>query len=184
MSAVFEYDAALLTRISKGDENALSEFYRAHESRVYSFALSRLRHEAEAAECLNEVMFEVWKHADRYEGRSRVSTWLLGITNHKVLDKLRLRGRHVTAEVDDQIPDESCSDMFNVLAGADDAEIVRRCLDSLSENHRQAIYLAFYEDMSYDDIAQITGCPEGTVKTRVFHAKQRLKDCLAELVEA
>jgi len=183
MSTAFGSDVALLIRIAKGEESALSEFYRVHEARVYSFALSRLRHEAEAAECLNEVMLEVWKHADRYEGRSKVSTWLLGIANHKVIDKMRRRGRHETVEVDDQLPDDTCCNMLDVLAGADDAQIVQRCLESLSENHRQVIHLAFYEDMSYEDIAQIAECPEGTVKTRVFHAKQRLKDCLADLVE-
>lgn len=172
-------DVALLERIAQGSEAALAEFYRSHESRVYAFALSRLRHEAEAAECLNEVMLEVWKHADRFEGRSKVTTWLLGIANHKVLDKLRRRGRYQSEPVDDQMPDESSAAMFDVLAGADDAEIIRLCLEGLSESHRQVIHLAFYEDMSYEDIAQVAGCPEGTVKTRVFHAKQRLKDCIA-----
>lgn len=169
----------LLSRIAEGSEAALSEFYRANERTVYAFAMSRLRNEFEASECLNEVMLEVWKHAGRYEGRSKVSTWLLGIANHKVLDKLRQRGRHDMVEVDEQLPDENSTSVFDALAGADDAEIVRRCLEGLSDTHRQVIHLAFFEDMAYEDIAHVAGCPAGTVKTRVFHAKQRMKDCLA-----
>lgn len=178
MNATQDNDTLLLDQIAGGSETALAEFYRTHESRVYIFALSRLRHESEAAECLNEVMLEVWKHAGRYEGRSKVTTWLLGIANHKILDKLRRRGRFDAEEVDDQMPDENSATMIDVLSGADDADIVRHCLEGLSENHRQVIHLAFYEDMAYEDIAQVAGCPEGTVKTRVFHAKQRLKDCI------
>jgi len=171
-------DVKLLSRIAGGNEAALEEFYRKYGQAVYKFAISRLGNEFEAADCLNEVMMEVWKHADRYGGRSKVRTWLLGITNHKVIDHLRKRYRFEHEDLDEQMPDEDAASMADVLAAMDDAGVVQKCLQGLTDNHRQVIHLAFFEDLPYEEIALITGCPEGTVKTRIFHAKQNLKACL------
>jgi RNA polymerase sigma-70 factor (ECF subfamily) len=172
-------DIQLISLIAQGQESALREFYNKYEHTVYSFAMNRLGNEFEAADCLNEVMLEVWKHAGRFEGRSKVRTWLFGIANYKIINQLRKRYRQAGEELDEQMPDEDSVQALEVLALADDAEIVRRCVDGLSDNHRQIIHLAFFEDLTYEEIAVIAGCPEGTVKTRVFHAKQKLKECLS-----
>jgi RNA polymerase sigma-70 factor (ECF subfamily) len=178
----------LLNNIKAGQQSALEDFYRLFESRVYHYALSRLNDSFEAADTLNEVMMEVWKHAGRFEGRSKVSTWLLGITHHKVYDRLRKRKHtNMQEDIDDHanhISDDNDVSMEQALAGVDDARMVKHCMDKLSEAHRLVIHLAFFEDMHYQDIASIAECPEGTVKTRVFHAKQALKDCLAKLMTA
>jgi len=71
--------------------------------------------------------------------------------------------------------------MSAVLANAGDAELVRRCIERLSEDHRMVVHLAFYEDMSYTEIAEIAASPVGTIKTRMFHAKQSLKRCLGSM---
>ena len=177
----------LLNNIHKGQQNALEAFYTLFESRVYHYALSRLNDSFEAADTLNEVMMEVWKHAGRFEGRSKVSTWLLGITHHKVYDRLRKRKKtNLQDDIDDfsnQLSDDSIS-MEQALAGADDADLIQQCMEKLSDSHREVIHLAFFEDMHYQDIASIAKCPEGTVKTRVYHAKQALKNCLAKLMIA
>ena len=81
----------LLQRIADGDEDALGAFYRLFEGRIYRFALSRLNDVFDAADILNEVMFEVWRGAARFEGRSAVSSWVLGIAHHKTIDRLRKR---------------------------------------------------------------------------------------------
>jgi RNA polymerase sigma-70 factor, ECF subfamily len=86
-------DAELLARIAAGSEQALADFYRRYQARVYNFALQRLDNAADAAEVLNEVMLEVWRGAQAFQGRARVSTWLLGIAHHKSIDLLRKRGR-------------------------------------------------------------------------------------------
>lgn len=178
----------LLDKIATGQQSALEDFYRLFESRVYHYALSRLNDSFDAADTLNEVMMEVWKHAGRFEGRSKVSTWLLGITHHKVYDRLRKRKHsHLQDDIDDhanQLSDEGHVPMDKVLAGVEDAELVSRCMEKLSDSHREVIHLAFFEDMHYQDIASIAKCPEGTVKTRVYHAKQALKNCLAKLMIA
>ncbi len=178
----------LLQQIAAGQQSALEAFYQLYEPSVYRYALSRLNDSFEAADTLNEVMMEVWKYAQRFEGRSKVSTWLLGITHHKVYDRLRKRKKSsLEDDIDDlshQLIDESNTHMEQVIAGADDANMIRNCMNKLSSSHREVIHLAFYEDMHYQEIAEVSSCPEGTVKTRVFHAKQALKKCLAKLMTA
>ncbi len=172
----------LLQRITARQESALEEFYRMFEGRVYRYAIARLNEPLDAAEILNEVMMEVWHHAARFEGRSKVSTWLLGIAHHKVYDKLRKRSRHAWDEIDPAMPDENIN-TERAIAGAQNAELVKRCMENLTDEHKEVIHLAFFEDLHYRDIAGIMECPEGTVKSRVYHAKEALKRCLAKLME-
>ncbi len=172
----------LLDKIVQGDEHAMQEFYKELQGAVYAFAVSRLRNEFDANECTNEVMMEVWKTAERFEGRSTVKTWLLGITNFKVLDCLRKRKRHFAEELDEEMTESLPNDdlpMQDVLMAVDDAKLVRFCLDKLSDRHSQIVHLVFYEDLSYPEVSELIDCPEGTVKTRIFHAKQKLMDCLS-----
>lgn len=176
--------AALLARMATRDESALREFYRQFHGQVYAFALKRLRDPADAADVMNEVMLEAWRSAGRFEGRSKVSTWVLGIAHHKTIDNLRRRKNRAHDELDDQIEDSDSPTAADVLAGAQDAALLHRCLDGLSGTHRQVMHLAYFEDLSCEEIAEISDCPVGTVKTRMFHAKRRLKRCLAALAEA
>lgn len=171
--------AELLARIAEGDEAALSQFYRTYHARVYAFVLRRLSDPAEAAEILNEVMLEIWRKAGRFEGRSQALTWVLGIANNKALDALRRRGRREVEELDESLPDEDAAPAAELLAAAQNAEFVRRCMEKLSDTHRLMVHLAFFEDLPYPDIARVANCPVGTVKTRVFHAKRLLKECLS-----
>ena len=174
----------LLQQIAAGKQDALNRFYELFEPRVYHYAMSRLNDPFDAADTLNEVMMEVWKYASRFEGRSKVSTWLLGITQHKVYDRLRKRSN---SQKHDDIDDHSIHltdnalPMERVLSAAQDADLVRRCMQGLSATHREVLHLAFFEDLPYQEIASIAQCPEGTVKTRVFHAKIALKNCLAKV---
>jgi RNA polymerase sigma-70 factor (ECF subfamily) len=173
--------APLLAAVARGSEAALEQLYRAAHARVYAFALKRVRNPVEAAEILNEVMLEVWRHAARFEGRSKALTWILGIAHHKALDALRRRHGEVHAEPDADIADED-ADVESAWTGAENAEWLRRCLERLSDAHRTVVHLAFFDDLAYPEIAQIVDCPVGTVKTRMFHAKRLLKDCLSALV--
>lgn len=173
---------ALLARIAAGSQAALSCFYQDYHGSVYAFALRRLGNPADAAEILNEVMLEVWRYAHRYGRRAKVQTWVLGICNHKVIDMMRRRGRQSADSLEDDLSDPREASVLDALVGAQEAELVHRCLEELSDSHRQVVHLAFFEGLPYAEIAAIIGCPEGTVKTRMFHAKQKLKNCLTGLV--
>jgi len=171
----------MLAAIAGGSEAALAEFYRVHHARIYSFIVKRVQNGADAADILNEVMLEVWRGAGGFQGRSQVLTWVLGIAHHKIVDCLRRRSPHVALddELAGNIADES-DGAPETLAQRQDAALLRYCVDKLSDNHRTVVHLAFFQDLSYPEIAEILSCPEGTVKTRMFHAKQLLKRCLAQ----
>lgn len=172
-------DSELLEAVARGSETALTQFYRLYHARIYSFIVRRLHNGADAADVLNEVMMEVWRHAAAFQGRSQVLTWVLGIARHKIVDYLRRRSSHVELEdgMEDNLEDE-CDGAPEILALKQDASLLRYCVEKLSSSHREVVHLAFFQELSYTEIATILACPEGTVKTRMFHAKQKLKDCL------
>jgi len=175
-------NAQLLARMAQGDKQALAELYRTLEKPVFRFILSRLNDPFESSDLLHDVFMEVWRSADRFEGRSKVQTWIFGIAYRKVIDVHRKRGRMTVTDdipevIDDSANAEAC------LASGQEAEHVRHCLGTLKDDHRSAISLAFYEDMTYGEIAEVAGVPEGTIKTRIFHAKKLLLRCLTGLVQ-
>jgi RNA polymerase sigma-70 factor, ECF subfamily len=176
---------ALLRRIAAGEEAAMAEFYNNYENPVYRFILSRMNDPFEAADILNEVMLEVWRGAGRFQGRSAVKSWIFGIARHKTLDRLRSRQRNAARageEPSEDIADEDAVDPTEAIAATQHAEFVRHCLDRMSAAHREVLHLTFFEDLTYGQIAEIAGCPEGTVKTRMFHAKRAMQHCLAKLM--
>jgi len=180
-AAADERARSLLERVARGDDEGMGELYRLLEQPVYGFALRILNHPADASDVLNEVMLEVWKGAARFEGRSRVRTWALGIARHRALDRLRRRGREPDEEAHPELPDEAARSPLDLAEGVERAEQVRRCLDELSSAQSEVVYLAFFEDLPYPEIAKLIERPLGTVKTRVMHAKRALQRCLAAL---
>lgn len=178
MTEATESDRDLLARIGRGDEAALRCFYERYQARVYRYLESRLNDPFAAADVLNEVMLEIWRHGVRFAGRSKVSTWVLGIARHKAIDHMRREGRHRGEVFDEAMPDEDSPSASDAIAGLQEAGRLKRCLARLSEVQREMVHLAFFEGLSYPEIATVAGCPEGTVKTRIFHAKQALKRCL------
>ena len=176
---------ALLRRIAAGEEAAMAEFYNSYENPVYRFILSRMNDPFEASDILNEVMLEVWRGAGRFQGRSAVKSWIFGIARHKTLDRLRSRQRNAARageEPSEDIADENAVDPTEAIAATQHAEFVRHCLDRMSAAHREVLHLTFFGDLTYGQIAEIAGCPEGTVKTRMFHAKRAMQHCLAKLM--
>ena len=175
-------NAQLLTQVAHGDKQALAALYKALERPVYRFILSKVNDPFESSDLLHDVFMEVWRSAAKFEGRSKVQTWIFGIAYRKVIDVHRKRGR---MEVSDNIPEQEDDgpDAETCLAAGQEAEHVRHCIGTLKDDHRTAISLAFYEDMTYGEIAEVAGVPEGTIKTRIFHAKKLLMHCLAGRIE-
>jgi len=176
----------LLARIAERDEGAFRELYRAFSRKLYAYVLRQLSNEAQAEEIVSDTLYEVWKAPERFRGDSLFSTWLIGIARNKVL--MAWRGRKPDALHDDldDVAETLASDepgAFEVLAQQQRSAGVRRCMDKLSSEHRECIHLVFYEGMSVSDVAKTQQCPEGTVKTRLFHARQKLKNCLRLLLE-
>lgn len=151
------------------------------EKPIYHFALARLHDPHAAAEVLTDTMLDIWRNAGRFEGRSKVSTWIFGIARYKVLNILKTRNKHAHEEMDPEMPDEDSPSVCEQLAATQDANTLQRCLDALPSIQREVVHLAFFEDMPYDDIAILTKAPVGTIKSRMYHARQALKSCLNRL---
>jgi RNA polymerase sigma-70 factor, ECF subfamily len=171
----------LLNQIQNGSESAMRELYQDCSRGIYAFVMSRLRNPTLAEEIVVDTMHEVWKHPSRFRGESKFSTWVLGIARHKMLDVLRARDPE-TEELDEEMPNEDPTG-FDRVADREQHEGVRRCMEKLSDEHRECLHLVFYEDMSIAEVAEIQNIPENTVKTRLFHARQKIKNCLRLLME-
>jgi RNA polymerase sigma-70 factor (ECF subfamily) len=169
--------AALMRGCARGDRGAFTALYQALERPVFRFIQSKLNDPHEAADILHEVFMDIWRTAQKFEGRSSVKSWVFAVAYRKTMDHFR-KTRRVTVTDDLPEQEDDSPDALTCLAAAEEAEHVRHCLGTLSVDHRAAIELAFYEDLSYGEIARVTGAPEGTIKTRVFHAKKLLLHCL------
>lgn len=149
-----------------------------HHVRVFRFVLRLVRDEATAEDLISEVFLDVWRQASRFEGRAAVSTWLLAIARFKALSALR---RKPEQELDDETAEtiEDTADTPDVvLEKKDKSAIIRKCLTSLSAEHREIIDLVYYHEKSVEEVAEIVGIPENTVKTRMFYARKKLAELL------
>ncbi len=168
----------LMNAMANGDKKAFAAFYKAMERPVFKFIVSKLNDPFEANDILHEVFMDVWRSAGKFEGRSAVKTWVFGIAYRKTMDHFRKHGRVTVTDDMPELEDDS-PDAVACLNATQEAAHLRFCMDELKVEHRSAIELAFFEDMSYGEIAHVADTPEGTIKTRIFHAKKLLLRCLS-----
>ena len=168
-------ELALLDRIRRGDRGAFSELYRLYHPRLYGYLRRLLPNPATAEEVLDDVMLVVWKDARKFRGDAAVSTWVIGIAYRKALTAMRAERRY-------QAPLDRSADV-SAVAGVSSHhdELIRAALMQLSPDHRQVVELTYFSGFSYQEIATIVNCPVNTVKTRMFHARRRLKVLLPVL---
>ncbi len=175
----------LLGRIERKDEGAFRELYCAFSRKLYAYVLRQLSDPAQAEEIVADTLYEVWKAPAKFRGESQFSTWLIGIARNKVL--MHWRARKPDADHDDvadlaeQLPSDAPG-AFEIMADQQRSAGVRTCVDKLGSDHRECVHLVFYQGMALAEVARIQQIPEGTVKTRLFHARQKLKQCLQRLL--
>lgn len=173
---------ALLVAVERGDEPAMQQLYGSFNRRVFAFALNRLNDHAEAEEVTIDTLLEVWKNPQRFRGESRFSTWLLGIAHHKVVDRLRSRRNdHVPVDAHAELIEDQALRPDQMVEAADQRRMLTDCMDKLPDEQRECLYLVLLEGLSLGEVARIQSCPENTVKTRLFHARQKMKSCLGRL---
>jgi RNA polymerase sigma-70 factor (ECF subfamily) len=171
-------DEDLVRRIAGGDRLAMQVLFTRHHVRVYRFALRMLRNATIAEDVISEVFLDVWRQAGKFEGRSAVSTWLLGIARFKALSALRRRTeQELDNEMAETIADPS-DDPEVDLQKKDKGNVLRDCLTRLSAEHREVVDLVYYHEKSVEEVAGIIGIPEATVKTRMFYARKKLGELL------
>lgn len=176
-----ESDEQLLKRIASRDRSAFEMLHRRYQTRVYRQLLGMIGDQAAAELLTNDVLVDVWKGAAKFRRQSTPSTWIFAMAHHKGLNELRRRKRSPEAEeIREDLVDPAESADRQVGRG-DLRAALHDALNALSPIHREVLDLTFYQELSYEEIAAVVGCPASTVKTRVFHAKRRLRDILERL---
>ncbi len=170
-----------ITQVAAGSEQALEACYRHFGPLIHRFLLSRGCSEETALQVLNETMLALWHGAAAsFQERSRISTWLLGIAHHRMIDHIRREARHDAESLNEEIGHEAGAgdDPGDLLDLKLEQSRLQECLRRLPGELRQLCYLVFFEELPYADIARILDCPQGTIKSRIFHIRKRLRACL------
>ncbi len=173
-------DQELMRIVQSGDYSPASEIYDRYSGRIYNFAFRFLKNSEAAEDATQEVFVKMLKHANQFHGDAKLSTWLFSITANWCRDYLR-KADNKSKESEDVLislpaPSELAPDRN--LERRESERRVQRALQSLTAEQREAILLSRYQGLSYAEIAQIAGCSEGAVKTRVFRAMETLKKIL------
>lgn len=173
-------DQELMSIVQAGDYSPASEIYDRYSARIYNFALRFLKNSEAAEDAVQEVFVKMLKHANQFNGDAKLSTWLFSITANWCRDFLR-KADNKPKDSDDvlvQLPASAELSPDRDLEKREDEIRVQRALQALTPEQREAILLSRYQGLSYAEIAQISGCSEGAVKTRVFRAMETLKKAL------
>ena len=182
----------LLSRLVRRDEEAFNEIVRAYSDRVYNLVLRLVGSPSEAEDLAQEVFVTVFKSIESYRGEAKLSTWILRIAaNHsknriKYLSRRRTSGQELRDGTDaTETADEgkapaqahfAAPDVM--LEAAETERIMQAAIAQLDEEQRLLVVLRDVEELSYEEIVEITGLPEGTVKSRLHRARMALKDLL------
>jgi len=161
---------------------AFEALYRIYHPRLTRFLERVTRRPGLVGEVLNDTMLAVWNHAQDYNGGSKVSTWIFAIAYRKALKALRRFDEPLDDELAQSRPDsapgpELQADLWQLR------EALTKALDKLSAEHRAVVDLTYFHGLGYREIALIVDCPVDTVKTRMFHARRKLKALLAGSLE-
>ena len=171
-------DLALVARIAARDRDALAILYRAYYTRLFRFVLRLVaRHDA-VEDVVNETLLAVWQQAGAFREASRVATWIYGIAYRRALKALERERRPAPQEEPREVA------MPPELSDADARRAaVARAVAQLPPDQRAVVELTFSCGYSYGEIAAILDCPEGTVKSRMFHARAKLRPLLRAIAE-
>lgn len=179
-------DEELIREIAKGDTDAFRRLFQRYYPRVFAFILRRLGESTSAEDTTVETFAELWRTAKRFRGESRPSTWIYGIAHFKALAARRAAMRNkrskvisVDFETLSRAPSEE--DLQQKVEAREEVRRVKQAIQALPQRYRQVIELAFFENLPYGEIARQLGMAEGTVKTQVSRARDRLRRQLATM---
>ena len=176
-TAPAEGDVQLLAKVRVGDRDAFEQLYRSYHPRLTRFLQTLIRRPTLVEEVLNDTMMVVWTRPDSFHGASKLSTWIFSIAYRKAMKGLRKQ--------DEAIEDKDAERRESLEAGPDEssrqARVHRLLLDAMAElspAHRAVVDLTYFHELGYREIAVVLECPVDTVKTRMFHARRRLRGLL------
>jgi RNA polymerase sigma-70 factor (ECF subfamily) len=162
-------EAQLLQRIADKDGDAFEALFESYYPRLFRFLFRLTRSHGAAEELANDVLLTLWKDADRFRGESRVSTWIFGIAYRQALAHLRKRKFKLVPFVErDAVVDEAGAQIER-------EDWVRRGVEELPPKQKLTVMLVYFLGLSCEETARVSGVPVSTVKTRMFHARRKMK---------
>ncbi|HEY4040088.1 MAG TPA: sigma-70 family RNA polymerase sigma factor [Burkholderiaceae bacterium] len=174
-------EAVLLRRIASGDRDAFETLYRGYFPRLTRFLERVMRRPHAVEEVLNDTMLVVWRKAATFNGQSKVSTWIFSIAFRKALKAVKRFDDPM--ESDTQVFESTLPGPEGLLMQKQRGALLLKQIGRMSAEHRAVIELTYYHGCAYREIAEIMGCPVDTVKTRMFHARRRLRQFLSDRKE-
>lgn len=177
-------EARLVGRTANGELQAFEQLYRVYHPRLTRFLDRVTRRPGLVGELLNDTMLVVWNRAATYDGRSKVSTWIFAIAYRKALKALSRLDEPMEDDEgreDQAAPPETGPDYR--AAQSQLREILAQAMDHLSFEQRAVVHLTYFHGIGCREISEIVGCPVDTVKTRMFHARRRLRTLLEGKLE-
>lgn len=179
-------ETELVTRAREGDQEAFGELVRLHEKKVYNLAVRMLGNPQDGEEAAQEAFLSAWRGLALFKGDSAFATWLYRLTTNVCIDWLRKEKRRTAIARSVPLDDEEGTLQLPDLRQdpAEEAErqerlaAVRRCMDALSDEHRQVLSLREFSGLSYGEIGSLLNLEEGTVKSRICRARLQLRKLL------
>lgn len=173
-----DIDSELLDSVAAGDGGALTSLMERRGALVSAFVHRRCGGDMNAEEIVNDVWVACWRGASSFRNECSVRTWLLGIARNQLMSRYRTQSRRPRmVELPDVLADTKSGPLDHVLIQEGENSLVA-AIKSLSPKHYETAMLAWYEDLPYSEIAKILDIPEGTVKSRVSHARTYLQKVL------
>ncbi|MCA9320240.1 MAG: RNA polymerase sigma factor [Planctomycetes bacterium] len=175
-------DEALIARAGNGDESAFAELVERYSDRIYTLVSSMVRDRSEAEDVVQEVFFKVYRKLEGFEGKSSFYTWLYRVSLNAATDHLKKRRNDRARSAEDFVLNEVPQPGAAPGRRMDRGELrlkMAEAIASLPPKYRDILVLREYQDCSYEEIAQVLGCSKGTVESRLFRARARLRDRLA-----
>lgn len=171
-------DEALVQRCLSGDTEAFGELVGRYERPIFNVALRMLRDREEARDATQNAFVKAWQHLDQFDRSRRFFSWLYRIAVNESLN--RATRRRKTEVLDENLVDRGSSP-DDRAERSEQAKLVERAVEQLSDTYREVIVLRHWLDLSYDEIAEALHVPAKTVKSRLFSARVRLAEILASM---
>jgi RNA polymerase sigma-70 factor (ECF subfamily) len=180
---ILDEDQVLIKKTLNGEKKAFEELMRKYEKKIFSFVIRMVRNEETAIDLTQDFFIKIFTVLDKYNFEYKFSTWAYRICYNLVIDHIRKNQAHVNSLDDDSISAKemlssenvSRDDGFKSLSREETRLYIWQVVDHIPLKFRELILLRYIQDLKYDEIAEITALPVGTIKNRIFKAKEILK---------
>ena len=169
----------LVLRLKKGDQNAFDELCLEFQQKIFSLCCSLCGNYDDALDITQDVLIKIYKGISSFKGDSSLSTWIYRITKNACYDFLRKNKKNPDEEIPDNFVSQSLTPEEMTIKN-ENIELVRKCIDKIPAKYKLPLILREYRQLSYSEIADILEISEGTVKSRIFRAREYLLKLISE----